>query len=131
MSEDDTEVTDAVAWMCAQLPDIREQLAETGDTAALERVVTALHAGTDPSQPLEELHTALQRSGDALGLYGQSRAAGGGDRPTGLGPARPAAAVFLCPRGSCSRTWWPDQQAAPTEPPHCAVHAQALNWARV
>lgn len=127
MPPEDADVADALARMCADEAMIREQLEQTGEVAVLDQVVAAVRAAADPRAQLDELHLALQRAGDALGLQGHGPRGTPGVRPAGLGAARPVEVVFLCPRGDCSRTWRPPSDQAATAA-QCSVHGEALAW---
>ena len=134
MGEQSTQVPDAVARVCAEEPQIRARLERAGDTSPLDRLIAAVRDGGEVPERLDELHTALQRCGDALGVFGPTRRSGGGfrsARPVGMGNLRPVEVVFLCPRGTCSRTWRPDPVASPSAPPPCQVHGEALRWERL
>lgn len=133
MREQSTQVADAVARVCAEEPQIRTRLERAGDTSPLDRLITAVHDGGEVAERLDELHAALQRCGDALGVFGLTRRSAGYRevRPVGLGDPRPVEVVFLCPRGSCSRAWRPDPAAPPSSPPTCLLHSEPLRWERL
>lgn len=133
MHEESTQVTDAVARVCVDAPGIRARLEHAGDTSPLDRLIAAVRDRGEVSERLDELHTALQRCGDALGVFGPTRR--GRDfrsvHPVGLGDPRPVEVVFLCPRGSCSRAWRPDPAAPPSSSPTCLLHGEPLRWERL
>lgn len=114
----------AVYYVCDHLADLRAQLERGNGTEPLDRLLAAIRAGGELPVLLDELHTAIQAGGDALGIYGQTRSAG--PRPAGIGRSRAAQVVFLCPVDQCSRTWWPDDST--TERPACQIHDQPLRW---
>jgi hypothetical protein len=110
-------VGDATAYVCGHLDDIRWQLERSGDSNILDDLLAALHDGGDVAAGLDALHDALQRGGDALGVYGNARSA----LPRSLGDfaaGRPAETVYLCPGRRCARYRWPEPGAGP---PQCAV----------
>jgi hypothetical protein len=128
------QVADAVARVCTDEPDIRACLERAGDTSPLDRVIAAVRDGGEVRDLLDALHAALQRGGDALGVYGPNRSGAGyrAARPVGLGDPRPVEVVFLCPRGTCSRRWRPDPAAPPSTPPTCRLHdGEPLCWKRL
>lgn len=133
MREQSTKVTDAVARVCAEEPQIRACLERAGDTSPLDRLIAAVHEGGEVSARLDELHAALQRCGDALGVFGPSRRGGGfrSARPVGMGDPRPVEVVFLCPRGTCSRYWRPNPAEPPSTAPTCQIHGEPLRWERL
>lgn len=133
MREESTQVTDAVAWVCAGEPGIRACLERDGDTSPLDRLIAAVRDGGEVVERLDELHAALQRCGDALGVFGPTRRGGNyhGAHPVGMGDPRPVEVVFLCPRGNCSRTWRPDAVTQPSTPPECQLHGESLRWERL
>lgn len=138
MREESTQVADAVARVCADVPGIRARLERTGDTSTLDRVIAAVRDGGEVAERLDELHAALQRCGDALGVFGTTRRGGStrGARPVGLGDPRPVEVVLLCPRGNCSRAWRPDHPAIdtaipPSTRPECRLHGEPLRWERL
>ncbi|MFR9727537.1 hypothetical protein ACL02R_29870 [Streptomyces sp. MS19] len=137
------EVRAGVAEACADLAGIRDVLAGTPDESALDALLAAVRDGThdDRAAALDALDEALQRAGDAAGLYedtaarhwGVDRAPDQSGTDPGYGALpvtpRPAAAVFLCPTGSCSRRWLPT--AAQAAPPSCALLGEPLRWERL
>lgn len=133
MPEQPTQVADAVAQVCADVPGIRARLERAGDTAPLDRLIATVRDGGEVAERLGELHGALQRCGDALGVFGSTRRGGGfrSARPVGMGDPRPVEVVFLCPRGTCSRAWRPDPAAPPSTPPTCLLHSEPLRWERL
>lgn len=135
MRDESTEVADAVARVCADVPTIRARLERAGDTSPLDRLIAAMRDGGEVAERLGELHTALQRCGDALGVFGSTRRGGGygGTLPGGMGDPNPVEVVFLCPRGSCSRGWRPDPATSPSPstPPTCQLHGEPLRWERL
>jgi hypothetical protein len=133
MREQPTQVAEALARVCADEPQIRARLERAGDPSPLDRLIAAVRDGGEVSERLDEVHAALQRCGDALGMFGHSRGGEvfGSALPVGMGNPRPVEVVFLCPRGTCSRTWRPDPVASPSAPPPCQVHGEALRWERL
>lgn len=133
MREESTQVADAVAQVCADVPGIRARLERAGDTSPLDRLIAAVRDSDEVSEQLGEWHTALQRCGDALGVFGPTRRGGGfrSARPVGLGDPSPVEVVFLCPRGSCSRAWRPDPASPPSTSPTCLLHSEPLRWERL
>jgi hypothetical protein len=120
---DDADTALAIARVCAEEPDIRAFLGRRGDTATLDRFLAAVRGGEDLTTPINALHAALQRSGDALGLLGSARTV----TPWGMGQARPVDVVLLCPRRRCSRT----QVPAPDKPAQCGLFDEPLRVERI
>lgn len=133
MRDESTEVADAVARVCADVSAIRARLERAGDPSPLDRLIAAVRDGGEVAERLDELHAALQRCGDALGVFGPTHRGGGfrSVHPVGLGDPRPVEVVFLCPRGSCSRAWRPDPAAPPSSSPTCLLHGEPLRWERL
>ncbi|MGI9003117.1 MAG: hypothetical protein ACR2GH_15910 [Pseudonocardia sp.] len=133
MLQESREVADAVARVCTEEPGIRARLDRAGDTGPLDRLIAAVRDGDLVSERLDELHAALQQCGDALGVYGATRR--GGYRsavPVGMGNPRAVEVLFLCPRGTCSRTWRPDPSTPSSTPPTCQLHdGERLRWTRL
>jgi hypothetical protein len=129
-------VVDGIAYVCDSLAAIRARLESDGDPLVLDRLLAALRSGKDPAGPLEELNTALQAAGDALGVYGHTRGDYGNTRgdygpgasPHGIGPPRPAEVLYLCPGRRCSRYWLPDPSAAV---PRCTLEGEPLRAERL
>jgi len=133
MREESTQVADAVAGVCAEEPGIRACLERAGDTSPLDQLIAAVRDGDEVTERLDGLHTALQRCGDALGVFGPTRRGGGygGALPGGIGDPRQVEVLFLCPRGSCSRAWRPDPTTSTSSPPTCQLHGESLRWERL
>ncbi|MEV4313056.1 hypothetical protein [Actinocrispum sp. NPDC049592] len=101
----------AVGYVCEHVADIQELLAELGDTSPVERVLAAVRAGEDVTEPLDRLHKILQANGDVLGVYGDpGRSA---LRPAGVARPAPVEVVFLCPHRRCTRYRWPGAGGTP------------------
>jgi hypothetical protein len=106
MTEQADRVAAAIGYVCGHLVEIRDNLADLGDAAPLDKLLAAVRDGSDPTGPLDRLHKTLQASGDVLGVYvDPSRAVG--PRPVGIAPPGPSEVVFLCPHLRCSRYSWP------------------------
>ncbi|MEU6957429.1 hypothetical protein [Streptomyces sp. NPDC045714] len=116
---------DDIAYVCSRLDRIREDLQTYGPHGdePLERVVTSVRAGQDPTAPLDALHEALLSAGDATGVRSQGR----GLFPIGVDSQRPDEWLLLCPTGQCSRHAWPDAQ----EPSGCRITGQPLRRERL
>jgi hypothetical protein len=119
------QVSQGLAYVCAHVDEINAVLAEdaTGGDGlqALERLRSALRGNGDISGPLADLHHALLRAGDALGVYGHVRGVRGSSL-AGFDQSEPLEIVYRCPIGRCART---DPGPAVT-PPRCGVAGQAL-----
>jgi hypothetical protein len=108
-------ISTAVAYVCENLPDLRDQLDHLGDRAPLDRLLTAIRDGRDVTRPLDDLHEALLAGGDVLGVYGASARSA---RLAGITAAAPPETLYLCPHRRCARYRWPEAGApAPT----CAI----------
>ncbi|MGV9772384.1 hypothetical protein [Streptosporangium sp. NPDC003464] len=112
------EEKNAIAYVCRQQQAIREVLlAECGDAAPLDRVLSALENDTPPAEPLRELHQALVHAGDAVGVYGGTREGAG---VLGLLSPRVGKDIYLCPRRSpCTRFHWVEDERG--GPPVCGI----------
>lgn len=123
----------ALARACHDAAEIRESLESAGDTSPLDRLAAALRQGADVREPLWELHEAIRRSGDALGLppLGLRARGGYGVAPAGLGEARPVEVVFLCPNRVCTRVWRPRPDSTPEGTPRCQLLDQPMRWERL
>jgi hypothetical protein len=105
-----------LAYVCANLGDLRATLDEDG-ASALERLLAALRSGTAITPLLDELHLAVQRAGDALGIYGEQ------DRGLEAVGTERMEIVFRCPLEKC--TGRPFDEV--TEfPPLCSVNGAEL-----
>ncbi|MFD8966702.1 hypothetical protein ACFV0C_17160 [Streptomyces sp. NPDC059568] len=108
----------AIAYVCRQHRPIREVLlADRGDAAPLDRLLSALADDTPPATPLRDLHQALLQAGDAMGVYGGTRE---GTGVLGLLPPLAGKNIFLCPRRRrCTRFHWAEDE--PNGPPACGI----------
>lgn len=133
MRTESSEIADGVARVCAREPEMRALLDRAGDTASLDRLLAAVRDDDQVAERLGELHTVLQRCGDAHGVFGPTLRGGGfrSVRPVGMGDPRPVEVVFLCPQRTCSRTWRPDPTASTSTPPTCRVYGESLRWERL
>ena len=106
-------VADGIAYVCDNLADIRRRLERDGDSLVLDRLLTALRSGEDPAGPVDDLNTALQAAGDALGVYGKyAGRCRAGNKPARDRPAAPGRGGVPVPGRLCSRYWLPDPSAA-------------------
>ena len=133
MSEDastrDDEST-AIAYVCEHWNELSTWLAQD-DQTLLSRLGEALRAGREVSQLLDELHQAVQRGGDALGIYGNvERGQRAGLPRSGLGSPRPVEVIFVCPGGRCSRYATPETEGADHKP-RCEIFGIPLRWERL
>ena len=118
-----------LAYVCGHLDEISAVLGEVPDgdgQEALKRLMSALHGSGDIAGPLAEVHHALLRAGDALGVYGHVR----GLRNltlAGIEDSTPLEIVYRCPAGRCPRTV--PGSAAP--PPRCGILGQELRWGQL
>jgi len=95
----------AIAYVCAHLADLTDQLTHLGDTGPLDEVLARLRAGDDPDAALDRLHDTLLAAGDVLGVYGSSGRSWN-VRVAGADTAAPAEALYVCPLRRCSRYSW-------------------------
>ncbi len=138
-SDELTEVRAAVAWVCSEEPQMRASLERAGDTSPLDRLIAAAREEAKLSELLDELHTALQRCGDAVGCFGpraglrewDRQHRDSGLRPVGVAVPSPVEVAFHCPQGTCSRDWQPDPAHPPSTPPTCPVYDKPLRWSRL
>jgi hypothetical protein len=114
-----------LAYVCAHVDEISAALAEDASggegVQALERLRSALRGSGDVSGPLADLHHALLRAGDALGVYGHVRGVPGLSL-AGFDQGEPLEIVYRCPIGRCSRVI----PGPAVTPPWCGVACQAL-----
>jgi hypothetical protein len=108
----------AIAYVCRHHRPIRKVLlADRGDAAPLESLLSALENDTPPTTPLRDLHHALVQAGDAIGVYGSIREGAG---VLGLLPPRAGKDIYLCPRRRpCTRFHWAEDE--PSGPPMCGI----------
>lgn len=114
---------EGLAYLCTHLDEIRALLADDAvGREALARLRSVLRGGGEISGALSDIHDALLRAGDALGLYMHVR--GLGDLTlAGIGSG-PLEIVYRCPVHRCQRI-----VPGPTvEPPQCGVTGEALRW---
>ncbi|GAA3908882.1 hypothetical protein GCM10023084_71370 [Streptomyces lacrimifluminis] len=108
----------ALAYVCGHLAEMREMLGEQGE-ALLGRLEGALEddaAEQDLAAVLDELHRALQRAGDAPGVYGYRL-------PFNAAGLSSLQIVYRCPLRRCAGF----SRAEVTEfPPHCAISGGEL-----
>lgn len=116
-----------MARVCERQVEIRAHLAHLGSTQAIDDLLSAARAGQDVGNPLDALHTALQASGDALGVYGHTR--GTGAQLAGISGGRPSEEIYLCPGRRCTRYCWPDAAAA--GPPTCEIDGAPMLKSKV
>ncbi|MCA1671680.1 MAG: hypothetical protein LC799_05595 [Actinobacteria bacterium] len=139
MSDEPTRVRAAVGRVCSEEPQMRACLERAGDTSPLDRLIAAARDGAELSELLDELHTALQRCGDAVGVFGPRaglrewdlRHRDSGLRPVGVGVPSAVEVAFHCPQGTCSRDWQSDPAHPSSTPPTCRVYGKPLRWARL
>ena len=139
MSDEPTRVRAAVARVCSEEPQMRASLERAGDTSPLDRLIAAARDGAELSELLNDLHAALQRCGDAVGVFGPRaglrewdlRHRDSGLRPVGVGVSSAVEVAFHCPRGTCSRDWQPDPAHPSSTPPTCPVYGKPLRWTRL
>jgi hypothetical protein len=124
------QASQGLAYVCAHLDEISAVLADDasgGDgLQALERLRSALRDNGDISGPLADLHHALLRAGDALGVYGHVR----GVRDlslAGFDQSEPLEIVYRCPIGRCPRT----VPGPAVTPPQCTVADETLRWGQL
>jgi len=116
---------------------MRASLERAGDTSPLDRLIAAARDGAELSELLDELRTALQRCGDAVGVFvpraseWNLRHRDSGLRPVGVGVPSPVEVAFRCPQGTCSRDWQPDPAHPSSTPPTCPVYGKPLRWTRL
>jgi hypothetical protein len=102
------QIADAIAYVCENIGPIRTTLAvDPEGMRRFEELLAALRDGTDPVDLLEDVHRALRRAGDALGVFGRNRA-GSLTTLAGIDRDRHREPVLLCPRADpCARYAWP------------------------
>jgi hypothetical protein len=119
-----------LAYACMHVEEISAALAEDASGGeglqALERLRSALRGNGDVSGPLADLHHALLRAGDALGVYGHVRSVRGLSL-AGFNTSEPPEIVYRCPTGRCPRTI----PGPAVTPPRCGVAGEALRWGQL
>jgi hypothetical protein len=112
------------------MDEISAALAEDASGAdglkARERLRSALRGNGDISGPLADLHHALLRVGDALGVYGHVRNVRGLSL-AGFDESKPLEIVYWCPIGRCLRA----VPGPAVTPPRCGVAGEALRWGQL
>jgi len=125
------QVRQGLAYVCAHVDEISAALAEdvSGGEGlkALERLRSALRGNGDISGPLGDLHHALLRAGDALGVYGHVRGVRRGLSLAGFDESEPLEIVYRCPVGRCPRV----VPGPAVTPPRCGVAGEALRWGQL
>ena len=130
------EISDAVGYVCANWASLKDVLSAR-ERRLLQRLRKALREQKPISELLEGLHHAIVNGGDVHGVYGHatrgtSGTDSGGNRALtglGLGSARRAEVVFLCPIGCCTR--FAVAETTVSEPPYCDIGASAMRWERL
>jgi hypothetical protein len=130
IAAEEIKVRQGLAYVCAHFDEISVALAEEGPDGdglhALERLRSALRASGEFSDPLADLHLALQRAGDALGVYGHIR--GVRSWPlAGFDQSEPFEIVYRCPIGRCPRV----VLGPAVTLPRCEVARRALSRERL
>jgi hypothetical protein len=112
-----------LAYLCTHLDEIRALLADdVAGREALARLQSELRGGGDISGALSDIHDALLRAGDALGIFSHVRGlrdltlAGVGSGPLEI--------VYRCPVRRCQRV----VPGPAVEPPQCGVTSEPLRW---
>ncbi|MEU2855649.1 hypothetical protein [Streptomyces syringium] len=108
----------ALAYVCSHLAEIRETLGELSKALLrrLERALEAVTAEQDLAEALDELHRALQRAGDAPGVYGYRL-------PFNAAGLTSLQIVYRCPLQRCAGR----SSADVTQfPPRCAISGREL-----
>ncbi len=120
-----------LAFVCSHEPEIRERLARLDKVPLLDELLNALRGDQDATDLLDQIHAALRRGGDALGLYGHSQVGTRSLHASGFGPYQRVDVVFPCPGGRCYG-WQPNTVCPPPpgEHPTCAVDGQRIDWQR-
>jgi hypothetical protein len=118
-----------LAYVCSHMDEISAALSDdaagTDGTAALERLRSAMRDGGNLTGPLDDIHHALLRAGDALGVYGHSR----GVIPSlpGVETDRPLEIVYRCPADRCPRA----DPGPAVSPPVCGFTGETLRRERL
>ena len=125
------QVSQGLAYVCAHVDEISAALADDASGGeglqALERLRSALRGNGDISGPLGELHHALLRAGDALGVYGHVRGVRRGLSLAGFDESEPLEIVYRCPIGRCPRA----VPGPAVTPPRCGVAGEGLRWGQL
>lgn len=116
-------VDQGLAYLCTHLDEIRALLADdVAGREALARLRSRLRGDGEISGALSDIHDALLRAGDALGIYRHVRGlreltlAGVGSGPLEI--------VYRCPVHRCQRI----VPGPAVEPPRCGVTGETLRW---
>ncbi|MER5888015.1 hypothetical protein ABT160_29710 [Streptomyces sp. NPDC001941] len=113
-----------LAHLCGNLPEVREALEATGDTAALQRLLDAVRgaggAGDGLAGLVDAVHEAVQVAGDPWGLYGYA---------SGLRGIHPAGVegleyVHRCPLELCAGRAEEDVRETPAR---CSLSGRPLS----
>jgi hypothetical protein len=118
-----------LAYVCAHLDEISAALPDDAagkdGSVALERLRSAMRGDGNLTGRLDDIHHALPRAGDALGVYGHSRSV---IQPLpGIDTDRPLEIVYRCPADLCLRA---DPGPAIT-PPRCGFTGEMLRRERL
>lgn len=119
-----------LAYVCAHLGEITDVLTDdnTGreGSTAFARLRSAVRHNEDIIGPLGDIHHALLRAGDALGIYGHVRGLHSLIL-AGVEQGRPLEIVYRCPAGRCPRI----VPGPAVTPPRCDVVGQELRWGQL
>lgn len=119
-------IAEALAYVCIHIGGIKaflsEETIDRRGLQALEQIQSALQRTGDISRPLGELHHALVREGDVLGVYGHAR--GLRDLTLVGFEDEPLEIVYRCPTGRCLRT----VPGPAVVPPCCGMTGETMQW---
>jgi len=107
--------TEALAYFFTHVEDIRSRLREEESHSAVDGLLAAVRDDGDVHAAARRLNDRIRAEGDALGLYGRTRATGA--LLTGLGGAPRERRIYLCPHRRCLRHEWADEST--DTPPAC------------
>ncbi|MET9547121.1 hypothetical protein ABZY36_17665 [Streptomyces sp. NPDC006627] len=135
LSPADIRTADALAYVCANIDDIRDTLRDSGPEhmALLDELLTAACDNGDLGPLLDALHAVVQAGGDARGVYVWVSEVSTRGLPC-IGPATvpgfgpPSETAFLCPLRRCTRFWLP--RAGEPEP-CCEINGVPLRKDRL
>ncbi len=120
-----------LAYVCAHVDEISAALAADPSGGeglqALEWIRSVLRGNGDISGPLADLHHALLRAGDAVGVYGPVRGVRRGLSLAGFDQSEPLEIVYRCPIGRCLRV----VPGPAVTLPQCGVAGEALRWGQL
>ncbi|MGP4051862.1 hypothetical protein [Streptomyces sp. 2A115] len=119
--------SEALIYFFTHVEDLRSQLRGHESREAVDGLLTAVRDDGDVDAAAKRLNERIRAEGDALGLYGRTRAIGA--QLAGIGDAGREQGIYLCPHRRCLRHHWADETA--DSPPACDLDGTPLRLKRL